>query len=256
VTIDMEQVQILVVDDDALSRELFALLLTKEGYEVEAVDSGDAALRRLAGTVNYRPDVILTDIQMPGIAGAALAQQIRALCGPETALIAMSGSVPDEETRQRFDGFLEKPFTMEALAAAISDRSVKGADEIHRDAVVLDEVIYAKLAASMPGERLEELYALCLRDAETRIGLMRRAASENDGASYTREAHAIKGGCGMVGAVELQKIATSMEKHALNKANALISLDEFLMASAHLRRILVARASERNTSKVSREGAQ
>jgi HPt (histidine-containing phosphotransfer) domain-containing protein len=73
---------------------------------------------------------------------------------------------------------------------------------------------------------------------------MRQSASEGDDDSYRKEAHAIKGGCGMVGALELQRLATSMEERGLGDANHVASLDEFMLACERVRRILIAHASE------------
>ena len=61
-------VQILIVDDDALSREVLALLLQRAGYAVETADSGDDALLNLQAA-HARPQVVLTDMQMPGHLG-------------------------------------------------------------------------------------------------------------------------------------------------------------------------------------------
>src|ERR1700678_1041310 len=85
-------VRVLVVDDDAVSREVFALLLRGAGYAVETADSGDAALVHLQ-TAHPLPDVVLTDLQMPGTSGAELAHQLRKLCGASTKLLVMSASV-------------------------------------------------------------------------------------------------------------------------------------------------------------------
>jgi HPt (histidine-containing phosphotransfer) domain-containing protein len=109
---------------------------------------------------------------------------------------------------------------------------------------------------SMRGKRLEELYALCLSDAETRIAGMRKAASNGDDAAYKREAHAIRGSAGMVGATELQTLATSMEERGLGNANHVASLDEFMLACERLRRILVGHASNKNGLVTQGEDAQ
>ncbi len=69
---------------------------------------------------------------------------------------------------------------------------------------------------------------------------MRQAASDGDDAAYKREAHAIKGGCGMVGALELQTLATSMEKDGLSDDHV-ASLKEFIVACERLRDMLIAR---------------
>src|SRR5271168_583683 len=98
-------VRVLVVDDDALSREVLALLLLRAGYAVETVESGDAALLHLQTTRQF-PEVVLADLQMPGTTGRELTQRLRSLCGPATRLLGMSASAPDDGSDQEFDGFL------------------------------------------------------------------------------------------------------------------------------------------------------
>jgi len=250
---DLQPVRILVVDDDALSREVFSLLLQRQGYIAETADSGEAALLHLRAAMDDLPKVVLADMQMPGIAGDELARLLREVCGARTMLLAMSGSDSEEEAKREYDGFLLKPFTMEELAAAIAGGSAGVTDgDADRNVTTLgeavfelDEAIYQKLAAAMRKDRLDQLYSLCLGDAERRIAAMRRAAREGDDGAYRREAHVIKGGCGMVGAVELQKLATSMEKQGLGVTNHVATLDEFILGCERLRRILVALEKQR-----------
>jgi len=233
-------VQILVVDDDDVSREVLALLLHNAGYAVETADSGDAALLQLQ-TAHSLPQVVLTDLQMPGTTGSELALRLRGLGGPATTLLAMSASAPEDGSDREFDGLLLKPFTMEAFSAAIAGKTAKAAKEPNGGAaVVLDEVVYRKLAGSMRPAQLKQLYTLCLTDAEHRLTTMRQAASGNDDAAYKREAHAIKGGCGMVGALELQTLATSMERRGLSDDHV-ASFQEFIVACERLRGMLIAR---------------
>jgi CheY-like chemotaxis protein/HPt (histidine-containing phosphotransfer) domain-containing protein len=233
-------VQILVVDDDDVSREVLALLLHNAGYAVETADSGDAALLQLQ-TAHSLPQVVLTDLQMPGTTGNELALRLRGLCGPRTMLLSMSATAPDDGSGREFDGFLLKPFTMEAFTAAIAGKTAGAAKEQNgAAATVLDEVVYTKLAGSLRHSQLEQLYTLCLADAERRIATMRQAASGNEDAAYKREAHAIKGGCGMVGALELQTLATSMEERGLSDDHV-ASFQEFIVACERLRGMLIAR---------------
>jgi HPt (histidine-containing phosphotransfer) domain-containing protein len=184
--------------------------------------------------------VVLTDMQMPGTGGDALARRLRGLCGTETLVLGMSASQLEVGTGQEFDGFLLKPFGVETLAEAIAGgRSMLGDEAGASESSVLNVGVYEKLAGSMLRSRLEQLYALCLTDAEARIAAMRQAASVRDDEGYRKGAHAIKGGCGMVGATELQSLATSMEERGLCDDH-IASLDEFLLACERLRRILVA----------------
>jgi CheY-like chemotaxis protein len=230
-------IRVLVVDDDALSREVFTLLLQSAGYEVETAESGDAALLHLQAS-HPHPQVVLTDLQMPGTSGRKLARLLRTVCGQGTMLVAMSATEPENGAGEGFDAFLLKPFTVEAFQATVSGGtrdSTPKADDI--DAVVLDATIYKKLAASMQASKLEQLFSLCLSDAESRLKKMKKAASEGDAASYIREAHAVKGSCGMVGALQLQTLATSMETTGLSDDHV-ASLNEFVVACERLRRML------------------
>jgi len=233
-------VQILVVDDDDVSREVLALLLQSAGYAVATADSGDAALLHLQ-TAQLLPQVVLTDLQMPGTTGSNLALRLRDLCGPATILLAMSATAPDDGSDREFDGFLLKPFAMEVFTAAITGKTADTPKESNgATATILDDAIYRKFAGSMRPPQLNQLYALCLADAERRLATMQQAASGNDDAAFKREAHAIKGGCGMVGALELQTLATSMEERGLSDDHV-ASLKEFIVACERLRGMLIAR---------------
>jgi HPt (histidine-containing phosphotransfer) domain-containing protein len=178
---------------------------------------------------------------MPGTSGQDLARQLRSLCGPATLLLAMSASEPNDKSDREFDGFLLKPFAMETFAAAIAGKMAEAVKEPNNTKVaVLDETVHQKLAGSMRRPQLQQLYALCLTDAEARLAAMQQAASNGGDATYRREAHAIRGGCGMVGAIELQTLATSMEERGLSDDHV-ASLKQFIVAHERLRRILVAR---------------
>ena len=239
----MTATQVLVVDDDEVSREVLVVLLESKGYAVNSADSGDAALMRLKsdGTM---PEVVLVDMQMPGTVGSVLASHLREVCGTKAILIAMSGSWPEDETRRLFDGFLLKPFTMDGFAAALGRTSSVAREKKDETVDVLNEGVYRKLAGSMQRSKLEQLYAMCLGDVEKRTAAMRQAASEGDDDAYKKQAHAIKGGCGMVGAKELQSIASTMETDGIRAANHVASLNEFPLACERLRRILIERGEK------------
>ena len=234
------QPRLLMVDDDALSRELFSLLLRQKGYAVEAVSSGEAALRHLQAQ-HALPEVVLTDMQMPGIDGPDLAMQLRNLYGTQMMLLAMSGSEPKRIDKQAFDGFLLKPFTVDQLAATISgcaprpEAKASGSE----DGTIFNQAVYQKLSTSMRKAQMEQLYTLFLQDIAKRFSAMERVATEGDDDVYRKEAHAIKGSSGMVGATELQKLATSMEERGLDATNHVATRKEFILAVERLRRILV-----------------
>ena len=109
--------KVLLVDDDAVSLELMALLLAHEGHQVLRANDAGAALELLAADKAARPDVLLVDLQMPGVSGGQLAERIRALGGPEPLLLAMSATAVQRQQLLAFDGFLLKPLALAAVAA-------------------------------------------------------------------------------------------------------------------------------------------
>jgi two-component system cell cycle response regulator DivK len=66
--------RVLVVDDDPDARELFSLVLEQAGAEVTRADDGLTALRAAS---ERHPDLVITDIEMPGMNGVELARQLR-----------------------------------------------------------------------------------------------------------------------------------------------------------------------------------
>jgi CheY-like chemotaxis protein len=251
-----EPIRLLLVEDDELSRELLALQVAAHGYQVATADSGEAALLHLQQTRQGLPDAVLADLQMPGTSGLELARLLRvASASSGTILLAMSASRPQQDVSGAYDGFLLKPFTMGQLAEALeqpagvlTSRSARAPgtpqdplpDSAETADPSLDAAVYQQLSGSIPAAQLQQLYALCISDVETRIGRMQLAATGDDDATYRQQAHAIKGGCGMVGAVELQRLAAAAEAQGIARANHVASLDEMLAACRRLRRILIA----------------
>ena len=78
----MDESKILVVDDTPANLEVITASLSSVGYTVATAISGERALKRLK---NYHPDLILLDIQMPGIDGFETCQQLKQ--NPDTAKI-------------------------------------------------------------------------------------------------------------------------------------------------------------------------
>jgi CheY-like chemotaxis protein len=239
-------VRILIIDDDALSRELLQLLLSHEGYEVETAESGEAALEITRR--HQAPDAVLADLQMPGVRGADLAHELRKACGHSSRLIAISASPSTPSELEGYDALLLKPFPAQALATILAGNTSPCLNQpILQSVTVLDQTVYDKLAGSMQPERVNQLYAFCLADTKKRAATMREAAVQGDDAAYRREAHAIKGGTGMIGAIELQTIASTMENRGIT-TDYVATLDEFLVACDRVERMLLANKAEPTTA--------
>ena len=79
---------ILVVDDDVDARETLTTALRQSGYAVEAARDGFEALERLARST---PDLILTDLKMPGMNGLELIERIHRM-SPQAPIILVTGA--------------------------------------------------------------------------------------------------------------------------------------------------------------------
>ena len=117
-------VRILVVDDHADSRDLVATILAAAGAEVRTCGS---ALDGFAELLSWRPDVIVSDLEMPGEDGYALMRRIRALdptAGGRTPAIALTayGRVQDRQRTQAagYEIHMPKPVDPLALAHAVT----------------------------------------------------------------------------------------------------------------------------------------
>jgi DNA-binding NarL/FixJ family response regulator len=157
--------RLLVVDDEPNLLRAVAACLKAEDYDVTTARSGQEALMRLAESV---PDLIISDIRMPGMDGYKLARQLRG--SPRTALVPIVFLTAKDETADRIEGFragvdayLTKPFEPDELIAvvnAIISRVERTHSQIAR---LVSSGNTAKAPASIQDE--------ALTDAENRVAL-------------------------------------------------------------------------------------
>lgn len=107
--------KILLVDDESDLLRLWKLRLESKDYDVAVAGSGEEAMATFSA---FKPDVVLTDLRMPGIDGMALFEAIRKLNkSVPVIIITAHGSIPEavEATRQGVFSFLTKPIEGAAL---------------------------------------------------------------------------------------------------------------------------------------------
>lgn len=112
--------RILLVDDETDLLRLWKLRLESKGYKVAVAASGEEALATFSP---FKPDVVLTDLRMPGIDGMALFEAIRNLNKSVPVIIVTAhGSIPEavEATRQGVFSFLTKPVEGATLLAEVA----------------------------------------------------------------------------------------------------------------------------------------
>ena len=206
---------LLLVDDDAITRDVLSILLENAGWTITTAVDGTAALEALAAEA---PVVILCDLHMPGLCGTLLALRLRQQAATPV-LLAMTAT-PLPATPEGYDALLIKPFKPEAVQELYETvlqktRPQPPAGDNADTSGVLDSTVLEHLGKSMPPDRLWALIAFVADDAESRIARMHAAALEGDDARFRTEAHALKGGCGMVGALDLKQLAAYAEDEGL-----------------------------------------
>jgi CheY-like chemotaxis protein len=245
--------KVLLVDDDAVSLELMALLLAHEGHQVVRANNAGTALELLSSDKSGPPDVLLVDLQMPGVSGGQLAEKVRAMGSPGPLLLAMSASEVQRQHLLAFDGFLLKPLAVDDLRRALTPQKrgrKPGVRVAHPGRTeprptagqVLDMTVIKKLLAMMPKESLLELFSACIADTRSCIRDLQNYVMQGGGKdeSVRPLAHRIKGAASMVGAVQLSRLAASLEVGGSKEAATPGVLDDFLNACSELERMLLA----------------
>jgi len=100
---------VLVVDDEPLLVELLRSLFAEEGYRVLAATGGAEALALVDGTP---PDLVVSDVQMPGLDGIALVDRLRRRFGPIPVILTSAGRTTVDLADV---AYLPKPFDLDRL---------------------------------------------------------------------------------------------------------------------------------------------
>jgi CheY-like chemotaxis protein/HPt (histidine-containing phosphotransfer) domain-containing protein len=235
-----------------------ATVLTMSGYTVHTAAGGAVALELLAAGACV-PGVILMDAQMHGMSGTQLIQQLRARS--RATLYAISGSNPPDEVVAAADGFLLKPFGPDALRKLLEERQAQAASSPAQDTKpgaprpaaagssslgwkpddpVVNPEILAQLREMMPNAAVRQIYAAIVADLARRIGALEVAIANGDHAEVRRIGHAIKGGCGMAGALEAARIGALLESAVNHLDNSSTLLSDLRAAARNLERMLEA----------------
>lgn len=112
-----ERFDVLIVDDSPDAADSMAELLSLLGHPAAAVYSGRAALEAVRA---QRPLCVLLDVNMPDMDGLELARALRAECGDDVVLVAVTGAAPDDDRANEVFALVDhhflKPVAVDVLA--------------------------------------------------------------------------------------------------------------------------------------------
>lgn len=112
--------RILLAEDDAATRDLVQRALSTDGHEMIVTQDGAEALEKLQGAQGV--DLLISDVQMPGIDGIELVEKALS-ARPKLSVILMSGFSDElgraEHLKGRIARVISKPFTLEQIRTAV-----------------------------------------------------------------------------------------------------------------------------------------
>jgi CheY-like chemotaxis protein len=170
--------RILIVDDDAPTRDVLSLALREEGFEPLVAADGEDALDILEAEADggRAPSLILLDVQMPRLDGPAFARAYRErFASPAPILLKTAGRpTPDELLAVGASAFVQKPFDLDALLGQLDSATPAGGPL--RFLLVEDNPADARLVA----EALRDVDGVALdvaEDGERGLAALRHAAT-------------------------------------------------------------------------------
>lgn len=214
------QGRILLVEDNVLNQKVVRGMLARQELEIEVAESGEGALAELA---RKEYDLVLMDIQMPGMDGYATCNAIRngeiGQNKRRLPIVAMTANamLGDRERclEAGMNDYLSKPVNRQLLLQVLqrflgekTPRQKEKTSVFKRDFLLEmignDHELHTQLLASFPPE------------ISSIIKAMKSALQENELEVAARKAHSIKGAAANFGAFALEKAADRLEKAALS----------------------------------------
>ena len=196
--------RVLLADDNRTNRRLVELLLEKGHHQVTSVNSGRDAVAKAAAE---RFDLILMDVQMPGMDGFEATAAIRERerhTGGHTPIVAMTAhAMAGDRERCLADGmdeYLSKPIRPADFLATM-EKLVPSQDHLRlaKPAPMPPSIAESELLADFAQNRrvLADVIRVFLVDAPNYLTLIRNAAGSNDAAAMAAAVHALKGSVGL-----------------------------------------------------------
>jgi two-component system response regulator ResD len=128
-------VRVLVVDDEAIVRDVLTRYLEKEGFRVDAAEDGEVALELAARS---RPDIVVLDLMLPKVDGFEVFRRLRGLGDVPVVMLTAKGEEVDRVIGLELgaDDYVSKPFSPREVVARIRAVLRRG-ERVARDGILL-----------------------------------------------------------------------------------------------------------------------
>ncbi len=216
-----QDVRILLAEDDDIGKKVALMMLDRLGYRADVAANG---LEAIECVEKGEYDVVLMDLQMPGLDGLEATRRIRETSLPsQPTIIAMTARASGEDRElclaAGMDGYLTKPIRKESLQRALLDASAPAGSDaptiIGNAGVDADRL--EVLLQTGGRELLTELISIYLDDMPGRLDQLREAVEIEDVETVRTVAHKIKGSSSNLGLAEVALASATLEDVGKNE---------------------------------------
>ena len=155
--------QILIVDDERSMREMLEIFLKREGYSVISSANAADALASVAGEETF--DLIITDINMPGLSGLDLLREVKSSVPDIPVIMITAYGSPDSAVEAMKLGaadYITKPFRIEEIKnriSAVIERRKLAEENVQLHRLLQEQYSFENIVGRSPGmKRMFEVY--------------------------------------------------------------------------------------------------
>ena len=228
--------KILVVEDNIVNQKVAVMLLKKMGLRCDVAANGVEAVESVS-TIPY--DLVLMDCHMPEMDGFEATRRIRDSENEHhTPIVAMTADAMAGDREKclnaGMDDYITKPIDLSAFNKVLK-KYIEKSDSMH-EVDSMPETANSTLHVEIDMQHLEEVSSGDLKfveeiiiafelDSKQRLASMADSLTANQISAFSKDAHALKGACGNVGATSLHMLADELQKASesgdINNCNAI-----------------------------------
>jgi signal transduction histidine kinase/CheY-like chemotaxis protein/HPt (histidine-containing phosphotransfer) domain-containing protein len=208
------RLRVLLVDNDAMNREIARDILRSKGHAVTQARDGHEAVR-LAGVADY--DIVLMDVRMTGIDGLESTRRIRSIRGQRgrVPIVAVTANALDAQVREchlaGMVGHLAKPFAPDELLKTVARVAINYPRAQPADPAALDPEALVQLASFMDADAIEHQLLHLSRNIETLLEGLEQPDPTSTAEALAEVAHELAGSAGTFGFAALSAGARQFE---------------------------------------------